>query len=130
MAASRDLPARPSLESIRKQAKKLARDRARPLSLRDAQLALARAYGFAGWRDLVAEVMRRTGRGLDLVAAEATRVIHDNDTGRLRQLLADHPGLVSWRDEDGHNLLSEAASSFGDSGDPLAEERFTRLECA
>ena len=58
------LPARPSLESLRKQAKKLARDiaagdagaiaRARaelskaelPLSQRDAQLVLAREYGF------------------------------------------------------------------------------------
>ena len=65
MAASRVLPARPSLESIRKQARKLSRDivrsdaaaaaRARaqlpgaslPLSLRDAQLVVAREYGFA-----------------------------------------------------------------------------------
>jgi len=60
------LPAHPSLESLRKQAKKLARsiiagdasaiERARahlpraklPLSLRSAQLVLAREYGFAG----------------------------------------------------------------------------------
>jgi hypothetical protein len=62
MAASRVLPARPSLESIRKQAKKLARDSTRPLPLRDAQLAIAREYGFAGWRDLIAEVLRRMGR--------------------------------------------------------------------
>jgi hypothetical protein len=130
MAASRDLPARPSLESIRKQAKKLARDSPRPLSVRDAQLAIAREYGFAGWRDLVAEVMRRTDGGLELAAREAGRVIHDNDTARLRQLLAEHPGLASWRDEEGRNLLPEAASSFGDSGDPFREERFTRLECA
>ena len=40
MTASRSLPDRPSLESLRKQAKKLARDRS--LSLRDAQLVLAR----------------------------------------------------------------------------------------
>jgi hypothetical protein len=63
------LPVRPSLESLRKQAKKLARDivarnagtiaRARaqlpkaelPLSQRDAQLVLAREYGFPGWKD-------------------------------------------------------------------------------
>ena len=148
MAASRVLPARPSLESFRKQARKLSRDIARgdaaavtraraqlpaassPLSLRDAQLVIAREFGFAGWRDLVAEVMRRMGRGLDVVATEAARVIHDNDTARLRQLLDEHPGLVSWRDERGRNLLPAAASSFGDSGDPSAEERFTRLECA
>ena len=64
------LPARPSLEFLRKQAKKLARGivagdadaiaRAQaqlpqaelPLSQRDAQLVLAREYGFAGWQDL------------------------------------------------------------------------------
>jgi hypothetical protein len=77
------LPARPSLESLRKQAKKLVRDiaagdanaiaRARthlanhPLTLsqRDAQLVLAREYGYAGWRELTAEVRKRLGSGLD-----------------------------------------------------------------
>src|SRR5262245_66693909 len=76
------LPARPSLESLRKQAKKLARDiaasdadaiaRARaqlpqaklPLSQRDAQLVLAREYGFPGWQDLIKEVKQRLGKGL------------------------------------------------------------------
>jgi hypothetical protein len=48
---------RPSLESLRKQAKKLARDRA--ISVRDAQLVLAREYGYAGWQDLTAEVSKR-----------------------------------------------------------------------
>ena len=77
------LPARPSLESLRKQAKKLARGiaagdagaiaRARaqlpkaklPLSQRDAQLVLAREYGFPGWQDLTEEVKQRLGRGLE-----------------------------------------------------------------
>jgi len=67
MSAARDLPARPSLDSLRKQAKRLARDaqagngeaiarvhaqlpRAKlPLSNRDAQLVVAREYGFVGW---------------------------------------------------------------------------------
>ena len=63
MTASKSLPARPSLESLRKQAKKLARDiaagaiaRARkqlpdvdlPLTQRNAQLVIAREYGYAG----------------------------------------------------------------------------------
>ena len=69
MTTSKSLPARPSLESLRKQAKKLAREiaagntdaitRARtqlpnaepPLTQRDAQLVLAREYGYAGWQD-------------------------------------------------------------------------------
>src|SRR6188474_2137630 len=83
---STKLPARPSLESVRKQAKKLARDiaaghadavaRARAqlphvepsLSLRNAQLVIAREYGYAGWQDLTAEVSERLGNGLDRTA--------------------------------------------------------------
>ena len=89
MTASKSLPARPSLESLRKQAKKLARDiaagdagaiaRARvqlpkvdlPLTQRNAQLVIAREYGYAGWQDLTAEVSRRLGKGLKWAAAQA-----------------------------------------------------------
>jgi hypothetical protein len=70
MTVLKSLPAQPSLESLRKQAKKLARDiaagdaaaiaRARahlqnagpPLTQRNTRLVIAREYGFAGWRDL------------------------------------------------------------------------------
>ena len=87
MTTPRILHVRPSLESLRKQAKKLARDiaagnadavaRARaqlpntelPLSRRDAQLVLAREYGYAGWQDLTAEVNKRLGKGLEWAAA-------------------------------------------------------------
>ena len=66
-----------------KQAKKLTRDiaagdtaaiaRARvhlppvdpPLSQRNAQLVIAREYGYAGWQDLTAEVSKRLGKGLE-----------------------------------------------------------------
>src|SRR5215813_3847044 len=103
------LPARPSLESLRKQAKKLARsissgdasaiERAGaqlpqaklPLSRRDAQLVLAREYGFAGWQDLVKEVKQRLGKGLEWAVSEARRRIHDDDVEGLRHLLADYP---------------------------------------
>src|SRR5262245_29255564 len=98
MAASKSLPPRPSVESLRKQAKKLARDRS--LSLRDAQLALAREYGYAGWQDLTAEVSRRLGQGLEWAAAQAKRIIHDNDVDGLKQVLAQYPALLSWTDDD------------------------------
>jgi hypothetical protein len=143
------LPVRPSLESLRKQAKKLAHDivagnagaiaRARaelpkaelPLSQRDAQLVLAREYGFPGWKDLVKEVKQRLGRGLEWAASEARRIIHDNDVEGLRQLVAEHPALLSWKaDENDGGLLGMATGSFGDSGDGFREERFTRLACA
>jgi hypothetical protein len=129
MAASRSLPARPSLGSLRKQARKLARGRS--VSLRDGQLALAREYGCAGWRDLLAEVNRRLGSGLEWAVAEAERLIHDNDTERLKQLLAEHPALLSWQgDEESRGLLGMATSAYGDAGDPQREAWFTRGACA
>lgn len=129
MTASRSLPARPSLESLRKQAKTLARDRA--TSLRDAQLALAREYGYAGWKDLLAEVGKRLGSGLEWAVAEAARLIHDNDTRGLKQLLDEHPALLSWQgDTSGRGLLGMATEAYGDAGDPQREQWFTRAACA
>src|SRR5512132_2902613 len=131
MTASKSLPPRPSLESLRKQAKKLARDRS--VSLRDAQLVLAREYGFAGWQDLTAEVSKRLGKGLEWVVAQARRIIHDNDVERLKQLLAEYPSLLSWQGNDSDSnggLLGIATGSYGDSFDPISEEHFTRVACA
>ncbi len=149
MTASQALPARPSLASLRKQAKKLARDiaagdaaaiaRARvqlpdvdlPLSRRNAQLVLAREHGYAGWQDLTAEVSKRLGQGLEWAATQARRVIHDNDVERLKQLLAQYPALLWWPGSDGEGgLLGNAARSFGDSFDISREQIFTRAECA
>ena len=143
------LPPRPSLESLRKQAKKLAREiaagdavaiaRARaqlpqaelPLSQRDAQLVLAREYGFPGWQDLVKGVNQRLGKGLEWAISSAHRRIHDNDVEGLRQLLAEYPGLLSWRaDENDGGLLGMATDSFGDSFDPPREQQYTRAACA
>ena len=143
------LPVRPSLESLRKQAKKLARDIATgdavaiarahaqlpkvkvPLSRRDAQWVLAREYGFPGWKDLVKEVERRLGRGLEWAASEARHIIHDNNVEGLRQLLTEYPALLSWKsDENDGGLLGIATGSFGDSGDAFREEHFTRKACA
>ena len=149
MTASRSLPARPSLESLRKQAKRLARDvaagdaaaiaRARvhlphvepALTQRNAQLVIAREYGFAGWSELAAEVAKRLGAGREWAAREADRVIHDNDVDGLRRLLSEYPALLSWRadDEDG-GLLGMATSAFGDAGDADREGWFTRAACA
>jgi hypothetical protein len=147
VTTSKPLPARPSLESLRKQAKKLARDiaaghaeaiaRARaqlpdvdlPLTQRNAQLVIAREYGYAGWQDLTAEVRTRLGHGLSSAATQARRVIHDNDVDRLKQLLAEYPALLSWQDDDG-GLLGFATSAYGDAGDAAREQWFTRAACA
>ena len=148
MPLSNLLPPRPSLDSIRKQAKKLVRQFTAddpdavarvhaqlstpnlPLSLRDAQLVIAREYGFAGWLDLRAAVLRQEGKGLDWAAAEAERVIHNNNIERLAQLVQEYPALLSWRGDSGESLLRFATESFGDSGDPFREQMFTRIECA
>ncbi len=149
MTASKSLPARPSLESLRKQAKKLARDIATadasaiaraqvhlprvdpPLTQRNAQLVIAREYGFSGWQDLTAEVNTRLGRGLEWAAARARRVIHDNDVEGLKQLLADYPALRAWQgDDDEGGLLGIATGSYGDSFDSVSEQHFTRADCA
>jgi len=149
MTATKSLPARPSLESLRKQAKKLTRDvaagdagaiaRARaqlpradlPLTHRTAQLVIAREYGCAGWQDLTAEVSKRLGAGLDWAVAQARRIIHDNDVEALTRLLADYPALLSWEGTDGDGgLLGMATGAYGDSFDEFREQHFTRAACA
>ena len=149
MTTSKSLPDRPSLESLRKQAKKLSRDtvagdagaieRARaqlphvdlPLTQRNAQVVIAREYGFDGWRDLTAEVSKRTGQGLQWAIAQARRVIHDNNVESLKQLLAEYPVLLSWRgDNSDGGLLGIATDSYGDSFNSFNEQHFTRAPCA
>lgn len=143
MSAARDLPARPSLDSLRKQAKRLARDAAAgngeaiarvhahlpgasiPLSNRDAQLVIAREYGFGGWSALTAEVQKRVGRGLDWAATQAQVAIHNENYEQLRALLAEHPALVSWRDGD-QTLLDSTTSYAMDCLDPERERTYTR----
>lgn len=151
MTTSKSLPTRPSLESLRKQAKRLARDiaagdvaaiaRARmqlshvdlPLTQRKAQLVIAREYGYSGWQELTAEVSKRLGHGLEWAATQARRVIHDDDVEQLKQLLAEYPALLSWQGNDRDSkggLLGIATGAYGDAGDPERERWFTRPACA
>src|SRR5262249_16822534 len=102
-----------------------------PLSQRDAQLVLAREYGFPSWKDLLKEVKQRLGRGREWAVSESRRIIHDNDIEALRQLLADYPTLLSWRaDENDGGLLGMATESYADSADAAREKVFTRAACA
>src|SRR5260370_41574744 len=94
---SKSLPAHPSFESLRKQAKKLAHTCAAgesdavtrvhtqlpntnlPLSLRDPQLFLTREYGFSRCHDLSALGLRLEAKSLDSAVAGAERTLnHDN----------------------------------------------------
>jgi len=85
---SRELPAKPSLEYLRKQAKQIQRTTSQG-KLADAQYALAREYGFADWAKLKSYVIT-----LGLPPAEAlTAAIRDQAAQRVRELLENHPEL-------------------------------------
>jgi len=91
---SRDLPEKPSLEYLRKQAKQLSRTR--PYGkLADAQHTLANEYGFATWAKLKSHVVT-----LGLSPAEALTVaVCDNEAQRVRELLQSYRELRTKIDE-------------------------------
>jgi ankyrin repeat protein len=115
---SKSLPARPNLEQLRKQAKDLlqslksgdpvahqrfrehhpttpaaaAEIRAPSFSLSDAQLVIAREYGFLSWPKLkehVESLQPETGDPMQLLQ----QAFHANDAPRLHQLLERFPGF-------------------------------------
>ncbi|PTY00414.1 hypothetical protein DB345_00695 [Spartobacteria bacterium LR76] len=104
------LPARPSLEFLRKEAKKLHRslkEQNPDSSLSQAQHALAQDYGFANWAELVAEVSKRRGADsspmpLDVLqaflSAAVPRPEANHKSGSLapaEAILEKHPDLSS-----------------------------------
>jgi len=109
---SKSLPARPSLEQLRHQAKDLRKqflageraavDRVRQFHpdckeshrgqfrLHEAQFVLAREYGFASWAQLkehVESILLETGEPLELLK----QAFHADDAPWLRKLLARYP---------------------------------------
>ena len=104
---ARTLPDNPSLEWLRKEAKRrLAdlRDGDPAAQLADAQRDVARAYGFASWRKLKAHVDALSVDGALFTAAR------DGDVASLTALLDAHPSALLVRDEPyAHTLLHVAA---------------------
>ena len=115
------LPDRPNLEQLKKQAKSLlhaaqaaGRSRARSasprcprlrscrphelgapdLALHDAQSVIAREHGFASWNALREEVEART-LSFDAAVDEFIRCATGGASGRAERLLALHPGIAS-----------------------------------
>jgi Ankyrin repeats (3 copies) len=80
------LPARTSLAHLRKQAKKLRRERSVPLHR--AQHELARSYGFASWPRLVRYVQAADLEGIERALALA-------DSAELAAVLAADPGAAT-----------------------------------
>ena len=56
--------------------------------------------------------------------------LRSNDVERLKQLLAEYPALLSWKDDEDGSLLGMATGAYGDAGDPQRERWFTRGACA
>jgi ankyrin repeat protein len=85
---SRQLPERPNLEFLKKQAKELLRSGLHS-KLADAQHALAQEYGFRNWAELKTHVDAQT-----LSPAEAFKAaVCDSDAALVRSLLKKHPEL-------------------------------------
>ena len=125
--ATKELPERPSLAQLKLQAKELQtlhrhkrlpaaariianhprfRDRSTdavldaPLKLADAQLVIAREYGFHSWATLKHHVeteQRVSGFKSHPRFDDAVRAIDEGDVASLAALLAAHPELVSAR---------------------------------
>jgi ankyrin repeat protein len=111
----RPLPSKPSLDKQRKLAKALARDYWRGKSeaiervhtlhpnppapehfvLSDAQLVIARGYGFAGWPHLKKKIESLTKSVAELFKT----AVEGGDVDQVRQLLQSHTDLVSMINE-------------------------------
>ncbi len=87
------LPARANLEHLKNEAKqrlKTMRSQASETRLSDAQLLVARSYGFPSWRKLKSHVDALNDFGQQLIQA-----VHANDLGTIRKVLDHHPELVN-----------------------------------
>lgn len=109
------LPAAPSLEQLRKQAKDLVREHrgdAEPLRLSAAQLALAREYGFPSWPRLKAYVERVTAGGPGLAHAFVDEIGYYRDRAEgLRSVVASglESGIAIVREH--HPALADASEA-------------------
>lgn len=85
---SRQLPQKPNLEYLKKQAKELLRGMPHG-KLADAQHALANEYGFASWAKLKSHV-----ETLGLGPAELLKAaVCDSDAARVREIIERYPDL-------------------------------------
>ena len=108
------LPDQPNLRHLKDQAKDLVRAGSCP-TLADALFNVARRYGFPSWPKLKAYVESVGSMG------ELEQAILEDDVGRVRDLLAEDPGLIyregHWtrrRRHNGYRPLAYAAF-FGKS---------------
>ena len=109
-SGARSLPDKPSMEWLRKQAKRLL-DQLQAdnpaAQLTDAQFQLAKEYGFSSWRALKAHIDSLTIEGQLFDAASS------GDTARLAGLLDAHPDALNVRNEPYEWSLLHVAAHNG-----------------
>src|SRR2546427_3647855 len=88
--ADKQLPPRPNLDQLKRQAKEL-QDSAQ-IPLYEAQTRLAREYGFASWNKLREEVEARTLE-FDAAVTEFLEAATDGRPDRAERILALHPKI-------------------------------------
>ncbi len=88
--APKQLPPRPDLEQLKRQAKELQQSARVPLH--EAQTRLAREYGFASWNKLREEVEARTLE-FDAAVTEFLKAATEEHSGRAERILALHPKI-------------------------------------
>lgn len=107
------LPEAPSLEWLRKQAKQqlAVLRRTNPAAkLADAQLAVAREYGFPSWRTLKSHVDSLTLPG------RLFQAVRDGEVVRVATILEEHPELLGVREPPYGWTLLHAAAQMGHLG--------------
>ena len=133
-ASSRTLPPHPSLEQQRKLAKELlsafhdgdpgAIDRVRDhlpdkarISLADAQLVIAREYGFRSWAELKAHIERADDGPQDSVHDELRHAFQVGDVAAVRAVLDSRPAARALIDAPLFPFDSPALVHFAGAGD-------------
>jgi len=86
----KQLPPRPDLEQLKRQAKELQQSAG--VALHEAQARLAREYGFASWNKLREEVEARSLE-FDAAVTEFLEAATDGRSGRAERILALHPKI-------------------------------------
>ena len=88
-ASPRPLPDRPNLRHLKDQAKALLKA-GEAASLSEAQLKIARTYGFQNWSKLKTHV---DGKNLDQEVLDLKQAIDANDIDRVKLLMTRNPAL-------------------------------------
>ena len=117
---TRALPARPSKEHLRKQAKRLAKERS--LGLAEAQRRTAAEYGLASWADLMRRVDQARGGASPTPLSPLAAAARNGDVETVRRLVREGWPVEGEADDHGAPLWQACAS------DASAEARLAIAE--